>query len=221
MEDILTCINTASRYSPWAAGTISQGFLTAPGGHRIGICGEAVIKGGHMAGIRRITSLNIRVARDITGIAEGIPTDGSVLIVGAPGRGKTTLLRDLVRVISNDGGQVSVVDERCELFPGDDFFPGVCTDILSGCGKREGITAVLRSMGPEWIAVDEITDVQDCEALLQAGWCGVKLLATAHADSVEDLKKRDAYRNLLESGLFRTVVVMKPDRRWELERMCL
>lgn len=218
-EDIQFSVNTASRYSPWSAATTAKGYLTAKGGHRIGLCGEAVIQDGAMCGFRKVTSLNIRVARDIKGVASCIRCHDSLLIIGAPGAGKTTLLRDLIRSISNDGSHVGVVDERGELFPMGVFEIGKCTDILTGCGKQEGIDAVLRTMGPSWIAVDEITEAGDCRALLHAGWCGVKLLATAHAGSIRDLQSRAVYRPILESKLFATVVVLKPDKTWTQERM--
>lgn len=116
-EDLNYCINAASRYSPWAAATTAQGYLTAPGGHRIGLCGEVVCKDGIVTGIREISSLCIRVARDFPGIAKrAADAPGSILILGAPGWGKTTLLRDLIRQIG-EKQCVSVVDERGELFP--------------------------------------------------------------------------------------------------------
>lgn len=220
-EDILFPVNAASRYSPWSAATTARGYLTALGGHRIGLCGEAVVKDGRMCGLREVTSINIRVARDIPGIGRGIRCRDSVLIIGAPGAGKTTLLRDLIRMISDKGAHVAVVDERGELFPHNAFPTGKCTDILSGCRKQEGIDAVLRSMGPGWIAVDEITEAEDCEALLRAGWCGVRLLATAHAGSLHDLRSREVYRPIVESRLFTSVVVLKPDKTWTQERMDL
>ncbi len=220
-EDITFCVNAASRYSPWSASTVAKGYITAPGGHRIGICGEAVTKGGAMCGIREVHSLCIRIARDMPGIAAKAAGDtGSILIIGAPGWGKTTLLRDLIRQISEQGAHVGVVDTRGELFPSiGGFFPGKCTDVISGCGKGEGIDMVLRTMGPQYVAVDEITDPSDCEALLRTGWCGVRLLATAHAASLRDLNSRTVYRPLVESRLFPTVLVMKQDKSWTLERM--
>ena len=217
-EDLHYCINAASRYSPWNALSMAKGYLTAPGGHRIGICGEAVSSGGHMTGIREVTSLCIRVSRDFPGIAENIPLSGSVLILGAPGWGKTTLLRDLIRRISDCGEHISVVDERQELFPGC-FHSGPRTDVLSGISKESGIDSVLRSMGPAWIAVDEITAQEDCAALLRAGWCGVRLLATAHAASYQDFVTRPIYRPLAQSNLFENVLVLRPDKSWRIRRV--
>lgn len=220
-QDLTFCINTASKYSPWAAQTISQGYITAPGGHRIGICGEAAIHNGTVSAIRTISSLCIRVARDFPGCgAEAARQHGSILLLGPPGSGKTTLLRDMIRYISKTE-PVSVVDERGELFPNHIFESGVRLDILRGCPKREGIDMVLRAMGPSCIAVDEITAAMDCDALLQAGWCGVRLLATAHASSLRDLNSRPLYRPLLESKLFDHFIVLRRDKTWREERMDL
>lgn len=218
-DDLQFPINAASRYSPWAAATVSKGYLTAPGGHRIGLCGEAVCKDDGIATIKNVRSLCIRVARDFPGIGKDAPKAGSVLILGPPGRGKTTLLRDLIRQRSNAGVQVSVVDERGELFPERAFDQGRCTDILYGCGKAEGILMLLRTMGPQCIAADEITQAEDCSALLEAAGCGVDLLATAHASDIHDLKRRRVYRAILEAELFQNVLVLQPDKRWRLERM--
>ena len=226
-EDIAFVINAASEYSPWAAKTIAQGFLTGPGGHRIGVCGMATQTDGTLRNIANPTSWCIRVARDFAGIAgEAAKISKSILIIGPPGSGKTTLLRDLIRAKGNeDRGCIAVVDEREELFPlykGQTcFFPGTQTDVLSGCGKQSGIEAVLRSMNPVWIAVDEITKTQDCDALLQAGWCGVRFMATAHAGSMEDLMTRPVYRPLIVNKLFDTVLVLSKDKTWRMERMHL
>lgn len=218
-EDLNFCVNTASRYSPWASQTVAQGYLTAPGGHRIGLCGEAVVNGGVMTGIRSVTSLCIRVARDFPGIgAEAAKLRGSILLIGPPGSGKTTLLRDIVRNISQREA-VAVVDERGELFPGQFFEGGKRLDVLNGCPKTTGIDTVLRTMGPSSLAVDEITAEADCEALLRAGWCGVRLLATAHAASVRDLRCRALYRPLLANQLFAHILVLGRDKSWREERM--
>ena len=213
-------INAASRYSPWAAATTAQGYLTAPGGHRIGLCGEVVCKDGIVTGIREISSLCIRVARDFPGIAKrAADATGSILILGAPGWGKTTLLRDLIRQIG-EKQCVSVVDERGELFP-EGLERGKKTDVLTGCPKSPGIDMVLRTMGPDCIAVDEITAEADARALLRAANCGVRLLATAHGTSAADLRRRSVYRPLAESGVFQTLLILRQDKSFRAERAAL
>ena len=219
LDDLNFCINTASRYSPWAASTISKGFLTAPGGHRIGICGEVVCKNGQTDTFRTVSSVCIRIARDFPGIGRNAPSNSSLLILGAPGWGKTTLLRDTIRCRSETGMQIAVVDERGELFPGNAFPAGACTDILTGCSKSQGIYMLLRTMGPMCIAVDEITQPEDCDALIQAAGCGVSLLATAHASGLDDLKRRPVYKPLLESGVFEKALILRPDKSWRMERI--
>lgn len=217
-EDISFIVNTASRYSPWMTASIAKGYLTAPGGHRIGLCGEVVCKEGSVSGIREVTSLNIRIARDFPGIGTGVlSAKGSVLILGPPGWGKTTLLRDMIRQLS-EHECVAVVDERSELFPCG-LPRGKRMDILTGAGKAQGMEMVLRSMGPKWIAVDEITASEDCDAILGAYGCGVRLIASAHGSSVEDFCKRPMYKPLVQNGIFETVYVMLPDKSFRRERM--
>ena len=222
-DDLDFCINIASNYSPWTATTLSNGYITAAGGHRIGVCGEAVVENGFMTGIRSADMLCIRVARDFPGISKNIPLcAGSTLIIGSPGSGKTTLLRDLIRRQSQRRqGSIGVVDERRELFPKHNdnscFDPGPKTDILSGCRKGQGIEILIRCMNPITIAVDEITSKEDCKVLLHAAWCGVSLFATAHAGSKEDLYSRMVYKPLIESQIFKTLVIMHPDKSIELE----
>jgi len=111
-----------------------------------------------------------------------------------------------------------VVDERGELFPAG-FNRGARVDVLTGCTKGHGIEILLRTMGPDTIAVDEITAQEDCKAMVQAGWCGVRMLATAHAGSVRDLKARPLYKPLVDNGLFDHVFVMGRDKSWREERL--
>ena len=217
-EDLHHILNAASRYSPWAAGTVAKGYLTIAGGHRIGLCGEAVVQGGKITGLRDISSLCIRVARDFPGISAALAAlSGSVLILGPPGWGKTTLLRDLIRQ-KRETERIALVDERGELFP-----EGICDGsrihVLTGCSKAEGIPMLLRTMGPSCIAVDEITEEADALALLQAANCGVKLLATAHARDVRDLRRRRLYRTIWEQGIFEDIVVLREDKSYRTERM--
>ena len=223
--DLKFVINTASRYSPWAAASMARGYLTAPGGHRIGLCGEVVIKDSVITGFRSVTSVCIRVARDFPGVGSKLlGLQGNTLVLGPPGCGKTTLLRDLIRQLSNQNGEsVAVVDERGELFPvvsqAPCFEPGIHTDILTGCSKADGIEMAVRTMGPTCVAVDEVTSNRDAEALLQAGWCGVRVLATAHGGSLEDLRTRPVYQQLVNKGLFDWLVVMGKDKSYHPERM--
>ena len=210
--DVNFPINAASRYSPWNAESLREGYLTAPGGHRIGICGEGA---GEV--LRSVTSLCIRVARDVGGIAAGLPEEENLLLLGPPGSGKTTLLRDYLRRISRTR-TVSVVDERRELFP-EGFRRGPDMDVLSGVSKERGIDMVLRSMGPRVIAMDEITSAADCAALQRAAWCGVRLVATAHAGSVRDLRERSVYRPLVQTGLFSKAAVLDRHQNWHLEEV--
>ena len=217
-DDLKFCINAASSYSPWAAATLAQGYLTVAGGHRIGVCGKMIFKDGITTGFREINSLCIRIASDYKGIAEkAAGLRGSILIIGAPGWGKTTLLRDLIRYRSA-AETVAVVDEREELFP-EGFEKGKRMDVISGCSKSQGILQVLRTMGPETIAVDEITDQKDCEALMQSFYCGVHLLATAHASSLQEFKKRKNYQSLLNSRMFSYVLILRKDQTYQVERM--
>lgn len=224
-DDLSFCINAASQYSPWAYDTTSFGYITAPGGHRIGLCGVISGTADRITGIREPTSLCLRVARDFPGISGTLAEEpGSILIIGKPGSGKTTLLRDMIRKKSEHyPGSICVVDEKGEIFPsiGPSFcFPiGRRTDVMTGCRKTDGIDMVLRNMSPDTIAVDEITAQEDCSALIHAGWCGVKLMATAHAESRKDLYARPIYRPVVDSGVFDTLVILQSDKSWRLERM--
>lgn len=188
-------------------------------GLRIGVCGEAVIQNGAVTGFRTISSLNIRIPREIHGICENVldryRKNGadSTLIVSPPGCGKTTALRELIRRISDDGHRISVIDERGELSAAEvgvnGFDLGSHSDVLINVPKDEGAIMILRSMNPEYIAMDEITSPADLEAIMKITGCGVKLLATAHGNSMDELKKRPLYAKLLAMDVFRYIVTIK------------
>ena len=224
-DDLRFCINMASKYSPWTATSLYSGYITIEGGHRIGIAACWAIDETGRRCIQNITSICIRVAKEFRNISQDLYLfRGSLLIVGPPGSGKTTLLRDLIRSISeNCTDTICVIDERKEIFPMNNnrmCFPiGPRTDVLSGCSKVKGIDMAIRCMGPHKIAVDEITAKDDCDALMEAAWCGVHILATAHASGKDDLYRRPIYKPLVECNLFQGLVVINRDKSWHLERM--
>lgn len=218
--DLDHCINMVSRYSPWTAQSLSQGYLTAPGGHRIGICGQVLLENGMPTGFTELHSLCIRIARDIQNIANDlVKKGGSLLLIGPPGSGKTTLLRDLIRQKAMRGANVSVLDQRCELFPQGNFIGETSVDVFWNCPKTQAFEIALRVMRPDYIAVDEITGIYDAQTLLEAGGCGVELLATAHASCLEDLHRRPIYRSLLDRKLFHWIVILQQDKSFRTERV--
>lgn len=228
-EQIEEILQRACRFSAYAyQDTIAQGYLTIPGGHRIGICGFGVLEKDGTRLLRSPSSLNIRVAREVKGCA--VPMlqilNQSTLILGPPGSGKTTLLRDAVRLLSDRRRQnIGLVDERGEVSASTDGVPQLCvgsrTDILLNIPKSSAIMMLLRTMNPQWIALDEITAPQDISAMEQAAYCGVKLLATAHADEVEDLKKRPLYRHLLQTRVFERAVLLGRDKSYSVQEVDL
>ena len=145
------------------------------------------------------------------------------MLLGAPGAGKTTLLRDVIRLLSDrHGRRVCVVDDRQEIAACLDGMPqfdlGGNTDVLSGAPKGKSMELLLRSMNPQWIALDEITAEEDIQAILRASYCGVKFLATAHAGSRQELFSRPLYRRLMEAGIFRNLICLSADHRISIER---
>jgi len=194
---------------------VRLGYLTLRGGHRVGLCGRAKTEGGKMTGMGEIQSLCLRIARPVPGVADWLmpllmPRDEpprSTLLFSAPGLGKTTLLRDAIRLLSDRYGQrVGVVDERSEIAgcaQGDiQMDVGQRTDVLDACPKAVGLMVLLRAMAPQWLAVDEVGRMEDAEALLESALCGVPVIATAHADSLEGLFTRPVMGPLLDAKVF-------------------
>lgn len=206
-EELSKLILHLCKYSPYAyEEELREGYLTLEGGHRMGVAGQAVMAGGRLQTIKNVAFLNLRIAREIRGAADEVLPflyEGgelmNTLIVSPPGCGKTTLLRDLIRQISDGsaydrGRTVGVVDERSELGGGHLGVPrndlGERTDVLDGCPKAIGMRLMIRSMGPYVLAVDEMGKQEDVLEMREAARCGVKLLATLHGASREDVTKR-------------------------------
>lgn len=222
-------IQRACRHSAYAyTDTIRQGYLTVEGGHRIGICGFGVTDGSLVRTLREPSSLNIRVAHQIPGCAGALMPvlEGSALFLGPPGSGKTTLLRDTIRQLSDLRRQrVGVVDERGELSASVNGTAqldlGTRSDVLMNVPKAEAVMMLLRTMNPQWIALDEITSPEDVAVMEQASYCGIKLLATAHGETMEDLFCRPLYRKLMDIGVFRQIVLLRRDKSFSVQEVKL
>lgn len=238
-EELETLCDIATEFSRYAAAeTLREGFLPVRGGFRVGLCGTAVMKDGASTNLKSLSSAAIRIAREKKRIADALASGlfregrfASTLILSPPGGGKTTLLRDLVRCLSEGGEgcppqRVSLIDERGEvavMYRGEPQMDvGPRTDVLDACPKALGIPMVLRAMNPQVIAVDEITLREDLKAVSLAAGCGVGLLATIHAADVEELTEKPLYRQLLEERVFRLAVriVRGPEgRSYEVEEL--
>ena len=232
MESILEKIFKESRYT--YQNEIVNGFVTIDGGHRIGLTGEVIIDDGKIININNISSLNIRISRMIRDVStfldEYIVDDNSIcntLIVSIPGQGKTTILKDLIRRIS-DGKikglknlNVSVVDERGELANDTDkdgkVNLGERTDVISNISKDKGMKMLIRSMAPNVIVVDEIGTKEDVDAIKYAVTSGIKGIFTAHGDSFEKLLKSPILRELIDLNIIDRIIVLSNTEKGKVE----
>ena len=227
-EDLETVCNIVTGFSRYTAlETLKKGYLMAEGGFRVGVTGFAVRQGGEITALRDFSSMSIRIARERIGLAEDLRDElwqngrlPGTLIAAAPGLGKTTLLRDLIRSLSYGGSgfpsvRVGLVDERGEIAAmhrgGPQLDVGPHTDVLDACPKAEGIELLLRAMNPQVIAVDEITATEDLAAISRAANCGVTMVATIHAADRKELEAKPLVRRLLRLGVFQKLVTIRSD----------
>jgi stage III sporulation protein AA len=223
-EDANQLLNKISHHSIYALEEeLRRGYITIDGGHRIGLAGKVILEGGKVKALRDISSFNIRIAKEKIGIADSlIPAlyDQQwqhTMIIGPPQTGKTTLLRDIARIVSSgDSGssisakKVGIVDERSEIagcvngIPQLTFGPRV--DVLDACPKAEGMMMMIRSMSPDVLVVDEIGRLEDTEAILEAVNAGIKLMMTTHGDSFEEIQKRPSLQEIFKLQIFQRYI---------------
>lgn len=223
-----------SNYSLYACEEVfRQGYLTVRGGHRIGLAGRMTMEGGAPKTLQNISFLNIRLAHEVHGCSDAVmpyvvESGGFLhsLIISPPGCGKTTLLRDMVRQLSNGtslwkGMTVGVVDERSEIgacfhgCPQNDL--GCHTDVLDGCSKVDGMMMLVRSMAPRVVAVDEVGSREDVEAMEYVMNCGVGVLATVHGNSVDEIKNKPILGRMVQERAFERYIVLQPGRVGEIQ----
>ena len=227
-EDIEQTFQIICKYSIHSfMDDIKKGFITLRGGHRVGIVGKAIVEEGKVENIKHISSLNIRISKEVKNCSDKVmnhiikspKTINNTIIISPPQCGKTTLLRDIVRNLSNGsdkfnfkGVKVALIDERNEIAGSYLGIPqmdvGIRTDIIETCPKDMGIIMVLRSMSPNVIVTDEIGTEKDIKALYTALNGGVGLITTVHGDSIEDIRNRKELKNLLDEELFKMVILL-------------
>lgn len=224
-EEIKHLFAAACQHSVYAyEEEMRQGFITLKGGYRLGLSGRVAVSGGRVAALSHCAGICVRIMRELKGCADGVLSfvrSGdqvcSTLIISPPMMGKTTLLRDLTRQISNglfgaSGKRVCLVDERAELAGCVAGVPqldvGLRTDVLDGCPKAEGMMMALRSLSPEVLVTDELGGERDAAAVMEAAFAGVKVLATVHGQDEHDLMQRQGMRLLLQERVFERYLIL-------------
>ncbi|MFK9093236.1 stage III sporulation protein AA [Bacillus salipaludis] len=225
-EDAFQLMNKISHFSIYALEEeLKRGYITVSGGHRIGLAGKVILEDGKVKAIRDISSFNIRIAREKVGIAEPIIPfifQGRwmhTMIIGPPQTGKTTLLRDIARIISSGNtvkgilaSKAGIVDERSEIAGCVNGVPqltfGHRLDVLDACPKAEGMMMLIRSMSPDVLIVDEIGRKEDAEAIQEAVHAGIKLVMTTHGTSIEEVRNRPSLRDIIDQRIFERFVIL-------------
>lgn len=227
LEEIKTIIQRMSNYSIYAYDEeIKQGYITIKGGHRVGICGRCVIENNGVKTIKDAASLNIRICREVIGCSNKIMpyiiknnTIENTIIISPPQCGKTTLLRDITRNISEGmkelnfkGKKVCAIDERSEIGACYNGIPqlnvGLRTDVLDSCPKSCGIIMAIRSMSPDVIVCDEIGTLADIESIISAMNSGVSLITTIHGYGIEDIYERVVFKGIVDNKVFKKAIVL-------------
>lgn len=229
-RELMETMEYIGNYSLYAyEDEIRQGFITIQGGHRVGIAGKTIIDEEKVKSIKYISFINVRLSHEIKGCANSvIPYIRNksdiyhTLIISPPRCGKTTLLRDIIRQISDGtdlwkGRTVGVIDERSEIggcylgIPQNDL--GIRTDVLDCCPKAEGMMMMIRSMSPNVICVDEIGDYRDIHAIESVIHCGCKLIASVHGSSIEDIKKKPLLQKLVQERVFERYIILDGQKK--------
>lgn len=226
-DDVKNTLKRMSNYSIYSIeDELKQGYLTIKGGHRVGICGNCIIEKNKVKTMKNVSSLNIRICREVLGcskrIMQYIIKNDSIyntLIISPPKCGKTTLIRDMVRNISNGvtdlrlkGKKVCVIDERSEICACSEGIPqldvGIRTDVMDNCPKSDGIMMAIRSMSPDVIACDEIGSYEDINSIIAALNCGINLITSIHGFGIEDIYNRQVFNNLIQNKVFQRAVIL-------------
>ncbi len=228
-QELKETMEYVSKYSLYAyEEELRQGFITVQGGHRVGVAGKTVVDEHGVRGIKFISSINVRLAHQVKGCADAVMPyvfcQGELchtLVISPPRCGKTTLLRDIIRQVSDGclglpGMSVGVVDERSELgaccqgVPQNDL--GIRTDVLDGCPKAQGMMMLIRTMSPQVVAVDEIGSAGELEAMEYAMNCGCRILATIHGTSFQEVQRKPALERLVREQWFGRYIILPPGR---------
>ena len=220
--DLLSAISFHSVYA--FEEEIRRGYVTLPGGYRVGLSGKAITSNDTVERLTKCTFFNFRISREVRGAADRVMPvllcggrPQSTLVLSPPGCGKTTLLRDIARQLSNgERGalpqKVCIADERSEIAGCFEGVPqldvGVRTDVMDGCNKAEAMEMMLRALSPDVLVTDEIGSMRDCAAIEHAANAGTVLIASAHADSAQDVLKRPALMELQKARLFKRYILL-------------
>lgn len=214
IDEMLERITKSSLYS--VKDEIRNGYITIEGGHRVGITGTAVTEGDKVEFIKNISAMNIRIANEIIGASDTVIDEitgdiiKNTLIISPPGCGKTTLLRDITRAVSDRGYFAAIADERCEITAMNNgespFNIGRHTAVLDRCRKSYAMMTLLRSMSPDVIITDELGSCEDCMAVYEILNCGTSVIASAHGRDIKQLAKRSALKEII--SLFDVIIIL-------------